>query len=277
MARRSQAEMLSSEFFELFLLTPAWVGPVVAILAFIVLRYILPVLLSGMGEPLGPVLSTISVSFALWAFVILLGIWGFAELQKWLRRRLLDRQGDLASIRNLPWQVFEHLVGEAYRRRGYVVEEVGSPSGDGGVDLKMHGTDGLVLVQCKQWRIQRVGVKPVRELYGVMVSEKAARAILVTSGSFTQEAQRFAVAKPLELVDGKTLWELVRDVSTSQSAPSVKASATASEPTTEFERLCPACGAKMVRRVAKRGQRAGQPFWGCSRYPACRGIRDEFR
>lgn len=35
---------------------------------------------------------------------------------------------------------------------------------------------------------------------------------------------------------------------------------------------CPKCGADMVRRTAKRGNTAGQQFWGCTAYPKCRGI-----
>ncbi len=34
--------------------------------------------------------------------------------------------------------------------------------------------------------------------------------------------------------------------------------------------VCPACGKPMRRRVAGKGQRAGQAFWGCSGYPECR-------
>lgn len=37
---------------------------------------------------------------------------------------------------------------------------------------------------------------------------------------------------------------------------------------------CPACGGPMKLRTAGRGPRAGQKFWGCSAYPACRGIRN---
>jgi DNA-binding helix-hairpin-helix protein with protein kinase domain len=37
--------------------------------------------------------------------------------------------------------------------------------------------------------------------------------------------------------------------------------------------LCPNCGAHMVRRTARRGHRRGHQFWGCSRYPSCRGTR----
>jgi len=38
-------------------------------------------------------------------------------------------------------------------------------------------------------------------------------------------------------------------------------------------RACPKCGSPMILRTVKRGQRAGRRFWGCSRYPACRGMR----
>jgi restriction system protein len=38
--------------------------------------------------------------------------------------------------------------------------------------------------------------------------------------------------------------------------------------------LCPECGRPMRRRVPHTGSRAGQPFWGCSGYPACKGVRD---
>lgn len=37
---------------------------------------------------------------------------------------------------------------------------------------------------------------------------------------------------------------------------------------------CPKCGGSMVRRTAKSGSNAGNSFWGCSQYPACRGIRN---
>lgn len=36
--------------------------------------------------------------------------------------------------------------------------------------------------------------------------------------------------------------------------------------------LCPKCGAPMVRRVASKGSNAGKAFYGCSKFPTCRGI-----
>jgi len=35
---------------------------------------------------------------------------------------------------------------------------------------------------------------------------------------------------------------------------------------------CPKCGSEMVLRTAKRGDNQGGKFWGCSKYPECRGI-----
>lgn len=37
---------------------------------------------------------------------------------------------------------------------------------------------------------------------------------------------------------------------------------------------CPRCGNNMVKRLAKRGRNAGSYFWGCSRYPTCKGTRN---
>ncbi len=36
---------------------------------------------------------------------------------------------------------------------------------------------------------------------------------------------------------------------------------------------CPDCGKPMHTRTAKSGPNAGQPFWGCTAYPACKGTR----
>jgi DNA-binding helix-hairpin-helix protein with protein kinase domain len=37
---------------------------------------------------------------------------------------------------------------------------------------------------------------------------------------------------------------------------------------------CPVCNSSMVRRQARKGPRAGSSFWGCSRYPQCKGVRN---
>lgn len=34
---------------------------------------------------------------------------------------------------------------------------------------------------------------------------------------------------------------------------------------------CPLCSSEMVRRKAKRGTNVGKAFWGCTKYPVCKG------
>jgi len=36
---------------------------------------------------------------------------------------------------------------------------------------------------------------------------------------------------------------------------------------------CPKCGAPMARRLAPQSSHPAQPFWGCTRFPACYGMQ----
>jgi restriction system protein len=184
------------------------------------------------------------------------------------RRRLLDQQRDIESIRSLSWQQFEWMVGEAYRRQGYAIEETGGGGADGGVDILLQRRRETVLVQCKRWKTKRVGVDKVRELYGVVTAEKANRGILVCCGHFTRDALAFAKGKPLTLVDGPALAALVASV---QTRPSQKCAPTPIALAVNSP-LCPKCGSDMILRTARRGQNVGNQFYGCSTFPNCRGI-----
>ena len=52
---------------------------------------------------------------------------------------------------------------------------------------------------------------------------------------------------------------------------------TARRPKVETVPECPRCGAKMVKRTATKGKYRGKKFWGCSKYPDCKGIRNIHR
>jgi len=191
-----------------------------------------------------------------------------AEIRRRDRKRLLDVQTGLASIRAMPWDRFEYMIGEAFRRQGYRVTEHGGGGADGGIDLILHRKGTTTLVQAKRWNQQRVGVPVVREMYGVLMDRKADQFIIVSSGSFTRDAYDFAQGKPITLVDGKELYELIQSVQTpGASAPSPNTCTADDQPP-----ICPACGSGMVQRTARKGRNRGKTFWGCSRYPLCRGI-----
>ena len=134
----------------------------------------------------------------------------------WRKRRLLDSQRDIDSIRALPWKAFEELVAEAYRRKGFrVIENIGGGA-DGGVDIRLEKHGQVHLVQCKNWKNQKIAVNVVREMFGIMTAEKASRIIVICSGYFTQDAKNFAANLPIELIDGRQLEKLVADVQVSK-------------------------------------------------------------
>ncbi len=203
------------------------------------------------------------------------------------RRKLVDRatESDAASfVSGLSWTDFEALVGEAFRRRGFTVIDTGGGGADGGVDLLLTKGRERWLVQCKHWRANKVGVAIVRELYGVMTAKGATGGYVVTSGSFTRDALDFVSGRNIEAVDGPALLALVRGIdptsvpaltsspATTEATPVVASGPEASSSATIP--ACPKCGAEMVQRTAKAGPTPGQVFWGCSRYPSCRGTRE---
>lgn len=271
---KAPAELWMKDLYQLFLETPWWVSPLVAAftyLIFILIPHLIPA--DPGNRNIGFIVArSVFQGLALlapWiaATILLIGI--AAQVGKWKRGSLLNRQTGRASLRDLSWHEFELLVGEAYRRRGYEVQETGRAGADGGVDLALRKDGKRVLVQCKQWKSWKVGVSQVRELYGVMASERADHGILVTCGDFTSDAIAFAQGKNLELVDGKGLHKLV------QAAQPVIGS-DENKPAVEVQQSprCPKCGGLMIIKTARRGTNAGQEFWSCAAFPKCRGARD---
>lgn len=257
---------------EMLLLAPWWVSLIVGAVVFLGLRFALPAMSAGKGpvieglalgaQPLAPyaaaVFAVISILSALFALK---------------RRSLVDRQTSLESLRSTPWKDFEFMVGEAFRREGYQVEETLGGGPDGGVDLVLRRNGTRSLVQCKQWRQQSVGVQVVREQFGILAAEGAAESIIVTSGTFTDDARDFASGKPIRLVDGPALLRLVKSVQKSTSTNPVAAKSESENVRSEAAPACPQCGEPMVLRTSRRGTNAGSRFWGCTGFPRCRGTR----
>jgi restriction system protein len=236
-------------------LLPWWVSVALAGIVYFVLPGFLPAPIAK-----GELTGIISLG--------LLAIAAISALRAWKTGRTLERQTNIESLRALPWKRFEDLLGEAYRRQGYRVEETLGGGADGGVDLVLRKEARTVLVQCKRHK-SPIGVTVVRELFGVLIDRRAAGAKLVATTNFTPDAVAFAAGKPIELIGSAALLELIRGVQVSGNiAP----------PAPEKEQsqralVCPRCGSKMVMRKARQGARAGQSFWGCPRFPGCRGMR----
>ncbi|MBL7648713.1 MAG: restriction endonuclease [Candidatus Hydrogenedentes bacterium] len=282
---RKNNESLFEEILTLVTVLPWWGGPLVAALVYVFLAMIVPAIFMANATdspvtslPFG-VFSKVSVSVAPLAAGIILLVGAASPLKRWATGRALDTQTGAESLRELTWLEFERLLAEAFRREGYRVEPGGGSAPDGGVDLRLFREGRLILVQCKHWKVWKVGVKIVRELRGVMSSEGADGGIVVTSGKFSGDAVDFARASGIRLVDGEELLLMIRAVQRRPQATMATASASPVAPVVTpvaapdtLTPACPKCGGVMVIRTARQGANAGGRFWGCSGYPRCRGI-----
>lgn len=270
---RRRSESVIDVLSGLLSVMPAWAGPALAAFAYAVLLWGSPLIVPPADAAFSPtttlkqVFGTAGVAAAPWVGIGILVLWLVAEFQKWQRRWLVESHAGPATTRELSWQDFEYLLGEAFRRQGYLVEQTGRNGPDGGIDLRLSRGQERLLMQCKHWKVRQVGVRVVRELSGVVTGERATGGIVVTSGSFSADAKSFARTVPIRLIDGRELDELIDSV---RNSPRVEKPTTSLPPTSQ---LCPECGAPMAVRTARRGASAGSRFWGCSTYPACRATR----
>ena len=106
---------------------------------------------------------------------------------------------------------FEELVADVFRLRGLQVMTT-ARSGDGGVDVEAHDPDpitgGLIVIQVKRYRAT-VSPSVVRDLYGVVQHRGAIKGILVTTSGFGPGSHEFAQGKPLTLINGTELADLL--------------------------------------------------------------------
>jgi restriction system protein len=256
------------KLFDLLLDAPWWVSVLLALITYLFFTYVLPHI-----ETSNPFINMFKAAFSymgplLSGLLLIPAPLAYFNARK--KRKLLDTQSNLDSIKALSWKAFEELVAEGYRRQGYRVIENGFGP-DGGVDIKLIKGESVTLVQCKQWRSRNVGVSVAREMFGVMTAEQAEQVIIICCGGFTADAIAFAKGKNLELVGGTALLAMVKGLQvTSQITPQLSPQTNSTE--INDTSVCPNCGSALVERQAKRGSNIGNRFLGCSAFPKCRFI-----
>lgn len=97
---------------------------------------------------------------------------------------------------------FEELIAELFHGFGYEID-LTKQTRDGGKDIiaiKRSEVDVKYLIECKRPDPGNpVGIAPVRELYGVRMSERATKAILATTTYFSEDAKKFSEPHRWEL------------------------------------------------------------------------------
>ena len=167
----------------------------------------------------------------------------------------------------IEWRRFEAVCEALFAQAGFETRSQ-SHGADGGVDIWLHSRNHanaapVAMVQCKHWQGRPVGVKEMREFFGVMASHQLKRGTYATTSTYTPDAQEFAKANGINALDGAGLLQLIatRTPEQQQALLNVAFAGDYGRPT------CASCGDKMVERTPAKG---GARFWGCSNYPRCR-------
>lgn len=169
----------------------------------------------------------------------------------------------LDLLRSLEWKRFEILCAEYFRVLGKRVETI-DQGADGGIDARIYKENSDVLefaIQCKSWN-SIVGVKHIRELFGVMAHESAGKGIFLSTSWFSDDAKQFAAdhKDKLFLIDGEKFISMISNLP-EEKRKMLLDFATEGDYTTP---TCASCGIKMIQRPGKGGD-----FWGCLNYPKC--------
>jgi len=164
----------------------------------------------------------------------------------------------------IEWRRFEAVVEALFAQAGFATRS--QPHGaDGGVDVWLYSVnhaDGdapASIVQCKQWMRQKVGVKEVRELRGVMAQHGIVRGQFVTTSDFSADAREFAEGNGIGLHDVDGLLGLIATRTSEQQQALLRVAFDGDW----WRPTCASCGIKLVERTARQ---SGRMFWGCENY-----------
>ena len=232
------------------------------------------------------VLQFLGLLFTLWPFWVVVGLALLERVGPGLYDRWRLARAGMPEVDQMSGLDFEKFLQYLFERQGYAVERT-RYIGDYGADLVLRNGGTRTLVQAKRYK-GTVGVKAVQEAAAARPHYGCDKAIVVTNSRFTRQARELARSNRIELWDRSKLASVVlaydarpgrRAASLSageeSAASTVAATSTTAVQTTDAAPLrtagptpaCPRCGSPMMLRRSKRGQ-----FWGCSRFPSCRGL-----
>ena len=165
----------------------------------------------------------------------------------------------------IEWRRFEAVVETLFAQAGFETRSQ-SHGADGGVDVWLHSKNAegpVSVVQCKHWQGKPVGVKEMREFFGVMASHGLQRGTYATTSRFTPDARAFAQANGINAQDGDGLLKLIVQRTPEQQARLLEVAYEGEY----WKPTCASCGVKMTERKPRNG---GNTFWGCVNYPRCK-------
>jgi restriction system protein len=114
---------------------------------------------------------------------------------------------------------FEEYIGDLFEARGYQRVNIRGGSGDQGADILAEKDGERVAIQCKLYKKGIVGPHEVRALIGSLQLTEAQRGILITTSTFSIQAERMGEEAGIEMIGGNKLIELIAGTKANESGP----------------------------------------------------------
>lgn len=181
--------MTQQTLFTILLRQPWWVTLLVAFALFAIAHVIFP-----------PIAPFMALPFA--------GLSIYIGYRQWRGSAGVNAGERLATLRTLPWEDFSALITAAYERQGYAV----APAEGSGYDFILTRDGRTTLLQCRRWKVNQVGVGPVRNLASAVARGGAFNGICIAAGVFSEPAAKLALTEPVSLISGNDLVALVSPV-----------------------------------------------------------------
>jgi hypothetical protein len=118
------------------------------------------------------------------------------------------------ALSRIPWQDFEILVANRYRRHGWQVAHCSYGPGEraaGEVDLRMEKQGDLALVQCRHESLSRLDTRTIERLLAQAADEAATEVIIIASGDVPEDARQLAESAGATIVEGAAVRDMLDD------------------------------------------------------------------
>ena len=183
-------KMAQNSLFAVLLRSSWWISLAVALVLIAASRALLPAdywVFGAMGS---------------FPFVVIAGI----ALVKQLRRpSQRQAQAILERVRAMSWREFSQALQEAFERDGCTVERI-----EGAADLAVSKSARTALVAARRWKAARHGEEGLAALHAQMRGRDASECTYIALGELSQNAQRFARAHGVKVLQEDGLVQLLR-------------------------------------------------------------------
>ncbi|MCM3412670.1 restriction endonuclease [Metabacillus litoralis] len=136
-----------------------------------------------------------------------------------LRKKQIERMTEkskLEELKNMDFFDFERFIKELYELLGYQ-GKLTPKSGDGGKDIILKHGAQTILVECKRYNSKKVSRPEIQKFHSALIDMNAHKGIFVTTSDFSKYAIEYVSNKPIELVNGEELINLLKIVTSDKT------------------------------------------------------------